>query len=177
MIFFTKKIRILEKGGDNRMIDAIDVRIMKLLGDNGRMSNSEIARRLDISEATVRQRLKRLFDNDILQVSGQIDPNAFPEIFIIVVGIVLNILPEKCLDAIASLPNLLFVFTVTGRYDMIAVFAVNTREKLSEIIEKHLHSIEGVSHTETYVVLKNIGMTINTKDFCELLGATEKTED
>ena len=151
------------------MIDEVDLRIMKLLGDNGRMSNSEIARRLDLSEATVRQRLKRLFDEGILKTSGEVDTNAFPEIFIIVVGIILNILPEKCLDVISSLPNLLFIFTVTGRYDMIAVFAVNTREKLSEIIEKHLHSIEGVSHTETYVVLKNIGMAINTKNFCELM--------
>jgi DNA-binding Lrp family transcriptional regulator len=102
---------------------------------------------------------------------------AFQEIFIIVVGIILNILPEKCLDIISSLPNLLFVFTVTGRYDMIAVFAVNSREKMSEVIEKHLHNINGVSHTETYVVLKNIGMKINTKDFCNLIGRPDLSSE
>ena len=41
------------------MNNPIDISIVELLGEDGRMSNSEIARRLDVSEATVRQRLKR----------------------------------------------------------------------------------------------------------------------
>lgn len=151
------------------MITEVDIGILKLLGGDGRISNSEIARRLSISEATVRQRFKRLTESGALTVSGQIDTKAFPEIFIIVVGIILNILPENCLDKISSLPYILFNFTVTGRYDMIAVFAVNSREMLNEVIEKHLHNIYGVSHTEIFVVLQNIGMTINADNYCELL--------
>ena len=151
------------------MVDKVDAGIMKMLSENGRMSNSDIARRLEISEATVRQRLKRLIDSGALKISAQIDTKAFPEIFIVIVGIILNILPEECIDKISSHPNVLFSFTVTGRYDLIAVYAVTSREMLSDIIENHLHSIHGVSHTETYVVLKNLGMTINAGNFCELL--------
>ncbi|MCE5250302.1 Lrp/AsnC family transcriptional regulator [bacterium] len=151
------------------MIDTVDLQIMKLLSANGRMSNSEIGRNLGISEATVRQRIKRLIDNGILKISSHVDPNEFPEIFIVVVGVILNILPEICLDKITSLPNVLFSFTVTGRYDIIAVFAVNSRQMLSEIVENQLHSIHGVSHTETFVVLKNFGFLINAEDYCELL--------
>jgi len=159
------------------MLDAIDIKIMQLLSDNGRMSNSEIARRLDISEATVRQRLKRLLESETLKISAQIDTKTFPEIFVVVVGIILNILPEECLDEVTSLPNVIFSFTVTGRYDIIAVFVVNSRKMLSEIIEKQLHSVHGVSHTETFVVLSNLGMHIDADKYCELLEMSQKAEE
>jgi len=152
-----------------KMVDKVDAGIMKILSENGRMSNSEVARRLKISEATVRQRLKRLTDSGALKISARIDTKAFPEVFIVVVGIILNILPEECIDEISTHPNVLYSFTVTGRYDLIAVYAVNSREMLSDIIENHLHSIYGVSHTETFVVLKNLGMSIDARIFCELL--------
>ena len=77
------------------MIDPVDTEILRLLGENGRMSNSEISRRLEISEATVRQRIKRLIDSGALKISAQIDTKSFPEIFIVIVGIILNILPRN----------------------------------------------------------------------------------
>ena len=158
------------------MIDPVDTEILRLLGENGRMSNSEISRRLEISEATVRQRIKRLIDSGALKISAQIDTKSFPEIFIVIVGIILNILPEECVDTISSHPNVLFSFTVTGRYDLIAVYAVNSREMLSDIIENHLHSIHGVSHTETFVVLKNLGMPINAENYYQLLMQSNNME-
>ena len=157
------------------MYDEIDEKIMRLLNDNARMSNSAIARRLQISEATVRQRLKRLVQKSGLKFTAQIDPKSFPETFIVVVGITTHALPEPCIDQVRALPNQLFTFTVTGRYDMIAAFAVNSRQKLSDIIEKGLHAIEGVSHTETFVVLKNFGLSLSAENYCELLEIEENT--
>jgi len=151
------------------MNNALDVRIMKLLSSNGRMPNAVIARRLEISEATVRQRLKRLIEKYGLKFSAEIDTETIPHTFIIIVGITLNILPEECIDKVTSLPNVLFTFTVTGRYDIIAVFAVNSRQKLSEVVETQLHSIPGVGHTETFVAMKNEGMSINVGNFCNLM--------
>lgn len=152
------------------MNNPIDIRIVELLGEDGRMSNSEIARRLNVSEATVRQRLKRLTATGAIKVTAQVNTTAFSNSFIVVVGIMLDMLPEKLLDQLTALPNLLHLFTVTGRYDIIAVFLVNSRQELSTVIETQLHSIQGVSRTETFVVLKNEGMAIDATNYCKYLG-------
>ena len=151
------------------MIDANDVRIMKMLSSNGRMPNAEIARKLDMSEATVRQRIKKLIDSGALKITAQIDTSVFPDVFIVVVGIILNVLPEDLLEQITTLPNVLFSFTVTGRYDIVAVFVVNSRQMLSEIIESQIHSIQGVNRTETFVVLKNVGMDIDAGKYSDFI--------
>ena len=56
------------------------------------------------------------------------------------------------------------------------MYAVNSREMLSDIIENHLHSIHGVSHTETFVVLKNLGMPINAENYYQLLMQSNNME-
>jgi len=156
------------------MNNPIDIRIVELLGEDGRMSNSEIARRLDVSEATVRQRLKRLTSTGAIKVTAQVNTTAFSNSFIVVVGIMLEMLPEKMLDQLNALPNLLHLFTVTGRYDIIAVFLVNSRQELSSVIETQLHSIPGVNRTETFVVLKNEGLAIDATNYCKYLGHLHK---
>ena len=49
-------------------MDEVDSRIIHLLKRNGRMRNTEMAKRLKISETSIRKRLQRLFDNEVIQV-------------------------------------------------------------------------------------------------------------
>ena len=42
------------RGGGSRRIDDLDRRIIKMLQANGRLSNTEVARALDVTETTVR---------------------------------------------------------------------------------------------------------------------------
>ncbi|MFC1489689.1 Lrp/AsnC family transcriptional regulator [Candidatus Latescibacterota bacterium] len=157
------------------MNNPIDISIVELLGEDGRMSNSEIARRLNVSEATIRQRLKRLTSTGAIKITAQVNTTAFSNSFIVIVGIALDILPEKCLDKIGELPNMLHMFTVTGRYDIMAVFIVNSRQELSNVVETQLHEIEGVSRTETFIALKNCGMSIDASDYVKYLGHLHRT--
>src|SRR5512136_1188166 len=56
------------KGLDLKMlpIDRTDIRILCELRDNARMSNSEIAKKLNVTEATVRRRIKNLIEKGII---------------------------------------------------------------------------------------------------------------
>ena len=54
--------------GKKKAIDAIDCQMIRLLQKDGRISNTEIAKQIGISEATVRTRLNRLIreaDNSV----------------------------------------------------------------------------------------------------------------
>ncbi len=151
------------------MKDILDVKIATLLAEDGRMPNAEIARRLDVAESTIRQRIKRLVDSCGLKITAHMDQGRFPDTFLVLVGIRLEAYKDSYFEQIAALPNVLYAFTVTGRYDIIAIFAVKSRQALTEVIESQLHSIDGLSRTETFVVMKNHGMMIPSDTFCELM--------
>lgn len=58
--------------------DKIDIKIVNLLLEDGRMSASEIARRLgDISERAVRYRIDRMVDEGVIHISAVARPQAF----------------------------------------------------------------------------------------------------
>src|SRR5512147_3094062 len=58
--------------------DKIDIKIVNILLEDGRMPSSEIARRIeDISERAVRYRIDRMVDAGIIQVSAVAKPQAF----------------------------------------------------------------------------------------------------
>ena len=55
--------------------DKIDVKIVNLLLEDGRMSASELARRIgDISERAIRYRIERMIDDDVIRISAVIRP-------------------------------------------------------------------------------------------------------
>lgn len=50
----------------NVSLDGLDRRIILLLQGNGRISSSEIARKLDVSERTVRHRIDRMVEQNVI---------------------------------------------------------------------------------------------------------------
>ncbi len=49
-------------------LDALDNRIIAMLEQNGRIPNTELAKQLKTSETTIRKRIKRLIDNELIKV-------------------------------------------------------------------------------------------------------------
>jgi Lrp/AsnC family transcriptional regulator for asnA, asnC and gidA len=57
------------------MLDPLDLQIIRELQDDGRRAFREIARNLDVPEATVRTRVKRLQDQGVLQILAFTNPS------------------------------------------------------------------------------------------------------
>ena len=55
-------------------IDSIDSKMINFLQKDGRLSNTDMAKNLGISEATVRSRLKRLIDEEFIQIVAVSNP-------------------------------------------------------------------------------------------------------
>ena len=58
----------------NKKLDRVDCRLIQLLQKDGRMPNNAIALQLGISEFTVRRRLKRLLESDIIKIVAVANP-------------------------------------------------------------------------------------------------------
>jgi len=55
-------------------LDKIDLQIIRLLQNDGRMASSEIAKITDIPEATIRYRLKKMIDQKFIQIVAAANP-------------------------------------------------------------------------------------------------------
>ncbi|WP_076590856.1 Lrp/AsnC family transcriptional regulator [Herminiimonas arsenitoxidans] len=130
-------------------LDETDNAILDLLAQNGRMSNREVGRVLDIAEGTVRQRLKRLLETKAARIGLVTDVAA--------VGIaasavlLINTLPEERRHVAARLAKRAdcgFVGLTLGRYEMTAFISASTRVELAEILEEINVGIKGITKIE-----------------------------
>jgi Lrp/AsnC family transcriptional regulator for asnA, asnC and gidA len=135
--------------------DAVDRSIIALLQENGRMSNSAIARILDLSEPTVRRRITRLVESEQLRVLAVPSPQAAG----LTLSAVLSLSCElKQLDQIAralvACRELRYVSYTTGPYDLVCEGFFYSQQHLLDFLTNQIASIPGITRTDTSVVLK-----------------------
>ncbi|MDP6454557.1 MAG: Lrp/AsnC family transcriptional regulator [SAR202 cluster bacterium] len=135
-------------------MDNLDTKIVGILQKDGRASNAGIAREVGVSEGTVRRRLKRLVDDQIINVVALLDPSRLGYSSEAIVGIQVD--PDKIDDAsetISDLDGVSWVVVTTGAYDIFACIAVESAEDLGNFLRHKLGSVTGVRRTETFVNL------------------------
>jgi len=136
------------------MPDSIDEQLVRLLGQDGRQSSETLAKQLDLSAATVRRRLKKLFRNKLLYITGVVDPAKFG--FPLAAVIALDISHDKlesAIEMLANQPEITWISVITGRFDIIACARFRSTDRLSEFIAKGLARVEGVKNSETFICL------------------------
>jgi DNA-binding Lrp family transcriptional regulator len=61
---------------------------------------------------------------------------------------------EQVADKLASLPSVSEVYSVSGRYDLIAVIRVAEVEDLAKVVTKDMLPLEGITHSETMLAFR-----------------------
>jgi len=138
-------------------IDGTDREIMSILQENSRSANTEIAKRLQISEATVRNRIRKLVDSKIIRNIAVIKPELLGYQVHLFVGVQVEV--KKAKEVASRLKNkeaVHFLGYSTGRYDIILVAFFRSVEEQSQFFLEELSRIEGIIRTETFSVLKNV---------------------
>lgn len=135
--------------------DPVDRRIIGLLQQDGRMSNSEIARRMGVAEATVRKRLNRLLSQGIILVVAVPSPETvgLTQSAIISVSCELQRVDEVA-EALEALPETRYLGYSAGSYDLIMECFFYSHEHLLEFIRSRVAPIPGVRSTQTSIILK-----------------------
>lgn len=137
-----------------RGIDALDQGIIEALQANGREPFRRIARRLGVSEATIRARYTRLSANDILQVVAVTNPLGlgFEQTL---VGVKTTGAPRPVADEIASWAEADYVVVTAGQYDVIVELVAADRSELLELTNR-MRALDGVASTETFLYLQMV---------------------
>ena len=135
-------------------MDELDSSIIRLLQVDGRASNAKIAREVGVSEGTVRRRLRRLIQDDVISVIAV--PNLERMGYGTAALIGLQTDPgrvDEVADAIASLDEAHYVAITTGAYDVFTWVGLESPETLGLFLRKKVGTISGVRRTETFVNL------------------------
>jgi len=134
--------------------DKTDIKIVNLLLEDGRMSASEMSRRMgDISERAIRYRVDRMIDEGVIQISAVVSPEALG--LNIKADVWLEVEADKVLEVakkMAAFENVTYVACSIGQNDIsIQVVAKDTSEVyyfVTEVIRK----VPGVRKTTTSIV-------------------------
>jgi len=135
-------------------MDNLDTKIVGILQKDGRASNAGIAREVGVSEGTVRRRLKRLVDEQIINVVALLDPSRLGYSSEAIVGIQVD--PDKIDEAsetISELDGVSWVVVTTGAYDIFVWITMESSADLGSFLRQKLGTVAGVRRTETFVNL------------------------
>ena len=138
-------------------IDETDIRIIEILENNGRIPNNDIAARLGISEGTVRNRIKKLTDNDYLKIRGQVNPDidGKKQFIFILVKLAITKRWKEIAEQVSKLPNVKSVSMITGRFDLVLEVYIQHKE-LIEFLTHDLAEVGDILSTESLVTIRNI---------------------
>lgn len=135
-------------------LDDVAKRIIEQLQEDGRRSYAEIAQAVGLSEAAVRQRVRRLLDAGVMQIVAVTDPLTLGFSRQAMIGITAQGDIEEIAQRLSVLPQIDYVVICAGSFDIIAELVCEDDEQLISIVNDQVRSIEGVRRTETFVYLR-----------------------
>jgi Lrp/AsnC family transcriptional regulator for asnA, asnC and gidA len=145
-------------------MDNIDHKLIAILQKDGRTPFTEIAKQLDISEGTVRNRLARLQEKGIIQVIGMVDPYTLGFDAPAMIGVSVD--PpelEKAAAVIAEFEEVSYLIMVSGEFDLIVEVMCQDRESLAKFLNQKLRLVPGITRTQTYLILRTFKMAYGAR--------------
>ena len=134
--------------------DRTDIKIVNLLLEDGRMSASEMSRRMgDISERSIRYRIDRMIDEGVIQISAVVSPEALG--LTIKADVWLEVESDLILEVarkMAAFENVTYVACGIGQNDIsIQIVAKDTAE-IYYFVTEVVRKVAGVRKTTTSIV-------------------------
>jgi Lrp/AsnC family transcriptional regulator, regulator for asnA, asnC and gidA len=141
--------------GRGRQVDDLDRKIIKMLQKDGRLSNTEIARSLEITETTVRKRIAHLLDERLMSIVAVPTPEAQGMTLSAILGVSVELTAiRKVADKIRTYPEVRYIGMSSGRYDLIIEAFFVDQEHLLEFVTDKLGGLSGITGLETSIILK-----------------------
>jgi len=141
-------------------IDGIDKDIIRELRD-GRKSFGDIAKKFSITPNTVRTRAKNLMADQVMEITGLVDPEKMENHFLAIVGVKLkNMNLAKKGEQFSKLRGVVSVAVVTGQFDLMVFVLLNNELTLLDFLTEEASKVSDVMSTETFIVYKNYNLRI-----------------
>lgn len=142
-------------------LDATDLRILRVLQDDAKISNIELARKINLSASPTLARVKSLEKNKVIsRYVGLVDPAAL--------GLKMNVFIQVSLDRqesavlesfereVSRFSEVMEVYLMTGDEDYLLRIVVPDIQALEHFILNHLTKIPGIKKIRSSFALKQV---------------------
>lgn len=136
-------------------MDAIDLRIIEALREDGRMPYARIATRLGVSPGMIRQRVIRLARDGVMQVRAVTNPFRMGYAVMALIGIKADVQRiRRMARQLSALDEVVYLVLSSGTYDLLVEVVCRDNAHLVEFLTERLASVEGIRDTETFLYLE-----------------------
>lgn len=145
-------------------MDEKDRQLLKHLQGDARLTNTELARRVDLSPPGLQRRLRKLEDSGIIeQYVTLLDREAVGfDMMCFVQVTLLRHEPESIRhfkEIVQEMPEVLECHHITGEFDYLLKVIVRNREHLEKFLVEKLTPVPGMDKIRTSLVLREIKTT------------------
>lgn len=149
-------------------LDDVDLQLIALLEKDGRTSYADLAKKVGVSTGTARNRVQRMIEGQVIQVSAYPNPN----------------LPDSALRAfmtfsvdakhlkqaathLIGMRQIRYAAIATGSFDIVALAEFDSKDDMLAFVTSEVSRVPGLKSTQSYVllsVLKSLGIVIHSLD-------------
>lgn len=152
------------KNSKSMILDAVDKALLRALQKDGRLSNVELARRINLSPPATLARTKRLEkDGYIRQYTAVVDSDKAGYDLLCFIHISLQMHEVKQVEsfreATRRMPEVLECHHITGEYDYLLKVVLKNRKDLEKFVVDKITPIPGVARIHTSLVLVEVKTT------------------
>lgn len=145
-------------------LDGLDRAILQQLQANGRLSNAELARRINLSPPATHARVRQLEKQGYIRnYAALVDRQKAGYDMLCFVQMSLQLHQQEQIDtvrtAIQKMPEVLECYHLTGEFDYLLKVVIRNREDLERFVMDQLTPIPGVARVHTSLVLTEVKST------------------
>ena len=149
------------KNSQQAMLDDVDKALLRALQNDGRLSNVELARRINLSPPATHARLRRLEkDGYLRQYTAIVDREKAGYDLLCFIHISLQMHQveqvEKFRKMVRQMPEVLECHHITGEYDYLLKVVLRNRKDLERFVVDRLTPVPGVARIHTSLVFTEV---------------------
>ncbi len=142
-------------------LDAIDRKMLRALQENGRISNADLARTVNLSESACLRRLRTLETEGVIsRYAAIINERAVGLPISVFVTVTLSSQAESALTAfetaVATVPEVVECYLMTGVSDYLLRLVVRDVDDLERVHSHELTRIPGVTRVSSSVAMRTV---------------------
>lgn len=142
-------------------LDRLDRRILRILQDDGRISNVDLSDRVGLSPTATAERVKRLQKEKVIRGYGvKLDPAKLGRSFLVYIEVTLDKTTsdvfEKFGAAVQRAPDVLECHLVAGGFDYLVKTRVSDMAAYRTLLGEVILSLPGVRETRSYAVMEEV---------------------
>jgi len=136
-------------------VDKTDRTIISYLQYDGRLPYTHIAAQMGISEGAVRNRVRRLIEQGVLQIVAIVEPQHLGWSSAGMIGVTVQSgMVDEVAYQISQYPEVSYLFMASGEFDLFAEVFCRDGEHFVFFLKETLQKVPGVLRTQAFMIFK-----------------------